>query len=73
MLGRILHVTADAVLISTVLAGIKRNTGLQPKVASIESEDGRSYFQKYLNVGEWVLDNSIVFMNNSSYFERKNN
>lgn len=38
----------------------------------IENEDIRSYVQKYLNVGEWVLDNSIVYMNNSTYFERKN-
>ncbi|KAI8067063.1 hypothetical protein BC940DRAFT_301217 [Gongronella butleri] len=72
MLGRILHLTADAVLISTVLAGVKRNTGLQPKISSIDNEEVRSYVQKYLNVGEWVMDNSIVYMNNSSYFERKN-
>jgi hypothetical protein len=29
MLGRIIHFTADAVLVSAVFAGIKRNTGLQ--------------------------------------------
>jgi hypothetical protein len=29
MLGKIVHYTADAVLISAVLAGIKRSTGLQ--------------------------------------------
>ncbi|KAI8084791.1 uncharacterized protein BX664DRAFT_351571 [Halteromyces radiatus] len=72
MWGKLVHLTADAVLVSTVLAGIKRNTGLQPKVATIENDDLQSYVQKYLNVGEWVLDNSIVYMNNSSYFERKN-
>ncbi|KAI8139460.1 DUF1748-domain-containing protein [Fennellomyces sp. T-0311] len=73
MWGRIFHFTADAVLISAVLAGIKRNTGLQPAMSQIENEDIRKYAQKYLNVGEWLLDNSILFMNNSSYFERKNN
>ncbi|ORZ11433.1 hypothetical protein BCR42DRAFT_421120 [Absidia repens] len=71
MLGRLFHFTADAVLLSTVLAGVKRNTGLQPKTSTIENEDIRGYVQKYLNVGEWVLDNSLVFMTNSSYFERK--
>lgn len=29
MFGKIVHFTADAVLVSTVLAGIKRSTGLQ--------------------------------------------
>jgi hypothetical protein len=29
MWGRLFHLTADAVLISAVLAGIKRNAGLQ--------------------------------------------
>jgi hypothetical protein len=29
MWGRLFHFTADAVLISAVLAGIKRNAGLQ--------------------------------------------
>ncbi|KAI8338633.1 hypothetical protein BC941DRAFT_423437 [Chlamydoabsidia padenii] len=72
MWGKLVHLTADAVLVSTVLAGVKRNTGLQPKTTMIENEDIRGYVQKYLNVGEWVLDNSIVYMNNSSYFERKN-
>ncbi|SAM05844.1 hypothetical protein [Absidia glauca] len=72
MWGKLIHLTADAVLVSAVLAGVKRNTGLQPKTTMIENEDIRSYVQKYLNVGEWVLDNSIVYMNNSTYFERKN-
>lgn len=38
----------------------------------IENEDVRNYFNKYLNVGEWVLDTSIGIMNTSPYFERKN-
>lgn len=29
MWGRLFHFTADAILVSTVLAGIKRNVGLQ--------------------------------------------
>ncbi|CDH48337.1 predicted protein [Lichtheimia corymbifera JMRC:FSU:9682] len=72
MLSRVLHYTADAILISTALAGIKRSTGLTPAVNKIEHEDVRSYAQKYLNMGEWIMDNSIVFMSNSSYFVRNN-
>ncbi|KAI7871179.1 hypothetical protein BDF14DRAFT_1719504 [Spinellus fusiger] len=71
MWGKLFHYTADAILISTVLAGIKRNTGLQPSISKIDNEEVRIYVQKYLNVGEWVLDSSIVFMNNSNYFERR--
>ncbi|KAL1931917.1 hypothetical protein VTP01DRAFT_8973 [Rhizomucor pusillus] len=71
MWGKLFHFTADAVLISTVLAGIKRNTGLQPALSQIENEDVRKYLQQYLNVGEWMLDNTVVYMNNSQYFERK--
>lgn len=43
-----------------------------PAVNKIEHEDVRSYAQKYLNMGEWIMDNSIVFMSNSSYFVRNN-
>ncbi|CAO0799056.1 unnamed protein product [Mucor circinelloides] len=71
MLGRIAHFTADAVLLSAVLAGIKRNSGLEPATEKIENEEIRKYVNKYLDIGEWVIDSSVVFMNNSSYFERK--
>ncbi|CEG82507.1 hypothetical protein RMATCC62417_16570 [Rhizopus microsporus] len=71
MLGRIFHFTADAVLVSTVLAGIKRNTGLEPATSQIEHEEIKKYVTKYLNIGEWVMDTSIGLMNSSPYFERK--
>ncbi|GAB5590914.1 hypothetical protein Unana1_05814 [Umbelopsis nana] len=71
MLGKLVHLTADAILISAILAGIKRNTGLQPATSKIENKEIRSYIDRYLIVGEWVLDTTTVFMNNSSYFERK--
>ncbi|KAI8369807.1 hypothetical protein EDC96DRAFT_503458 [Choanephora cucurbitarum] len=71
MWGRLFHFATDAVLISTALAGIKRNTGLQPAVDQIENEQVRHYAEKYLNVGEWAMDTTIAFMNTSSYFERK--
>lgn len=29
VLGRVIHLGVDAILVSTVLAGIKRSTGLQ--------------------------------------------
>ncbi|KAG1046301.1 hypothetical protein G6F43_011141 [Rhizopus delemar] len=71
MWGRLFHFTADAMLVSTVLAGIKRNVGLQPATNQIENEEIKKYLEKYLDIGEWVMDTSIGFMNSSPYFERK--
>ncbi|KAI9275394.1 hypothetical protein BY458DRAFT_555065 [Sporodiniella umbellata] len=71
MWGKLIHFTADAVLVSTVLAGIKRNVGLQPVTSQIENEEIKKYAEKYLGIGEWVMDTSIGYMNTSSYFERK--
>ena len=82
VLGRVIHLGVDAILVSTVLAGIKRSTGLQSfhfhdrangrfKSDNIENKEFRGAVNKYLNVGDWVLDQSIAFMSSSSYFERK--
>lgn len=54
-----------------MLAGIKRTTGLAPKTSAIESKDIRSVVDRYLGVGEWVMDMSIGYMSTSQYFERK--
>ncbi|KAK9451623.1 uncharacterized protein V1518DRAFT_409057 [Limtongia smithiae] len=70
-IGRIIHYSVDLVLVSAVLAGVKRSTGLAFKTDSIESTDVRSAVTKYLDVGEWVLDTSVAFMNSSPYFIRK--
>ncbi|ODV60433.1 DUF1748 domain-containing protein, partial [Ascoidea rubescens DSM 1968] len=69
-LGKALHYSIDLVLISTCLAGIKRTTGLTPKLDLVENKEIREYSQKYLNVGESVLDSSVGIMSSSSYFVR---
>ncbi|KAK7205840.1 hypothetical protein BZA70DRAFT_277181 [Myxozyma melibiosi] len=69
--GRLVHYSVDLVLLSAVLAGVKRSTGLMFKTESIESKDVRDAVTKYLDVGEWVLDTSVAFMNSSPYFVRK--
>ncbi|KAA8905365.1 hypothetical protein FN846DRAFT_907485 [Sphaerosporella brunnea] len=71
VLGKLAHYGFDAILISAFLAGVKRSTGITLKTEKIESKDIRSAVDKYLNVGEWVMDQSIAFMGTSSYFERK--
>ncbi|KAF9103209.1 hypothetical protein BGX29_003674 [Mortierella sp. GBA35] len=87
MLGKLAHYAADAVLVSAVIAGIKRSTrwmgqkqqatddevakGRDVATEKIESSDVRSYVEKYLSVGEIVVDQTAAFMSTSSYFERK--
>ncbi|KAK9380497.1 uncharacterized protein V2V93DRAFT_380720 [Kockiozyma suomiensis] len=70
-LGRLVHYSVDLVLVSALLAGVKRSTGLMLKTDTIESTDVRTAVVKYLDMGEWVLDTSVAFMNSSPYFVRK--
>ncbi|KAI1314115.1 hypothetical protein F5Y03DRAFT_389596 [Xylaria venustula] len=71
-LGRLGHYALDAVLISTILAGMRRSTGLTVKSERITGESGEmnKWVNKYLGVGEWVLDQSVAFAGTSKYFER---
>ncbi|CAG8682547.1 3807_t:CDS:2 [Dentiscutata erythropus] len=69
--GKLVHYAADAVLVSAVLAGIKRSTGLTLATHRIENDEVRNAVNKFLGVGEWVVDQSISYMSTSSYFERK--
>ncbi|KAG0239209.1 hypothetical protein B0O80DRAFT_461316 [Mortierella sp. GBAus27b] len=71
MLGKLFHYATDAILISVILAGIKRSTGLTVASNRIESQDVRSAVDKYLGIGEWVLDQGIIFLSSSKYFERR--
>ncbi|ORY80993.1 hypothetical protein BCR37DRAFT_348560, partial [Protomyces lactucae-debilis] len=70
-IGKLVHYSFDAVVVSAMLAGIKRSTGLSPKTSSIENKDIRGAVDRYLGVGEWVMDVSIGYMSSSAYFERK--
>ncbi|CAN6649525.1 mitofissin [Trichomonascus vanleenenianus] len=70
-LGRLAHISFDLVLVSAIMAGVKRSTGLTLKTSDIESKDVKGFVDRYLDVGEWVFDTSIAFMGNSNYFERK--
>ncbi|GAA5795026.1 DUF1748-domain-containing protein [Helicostylum pulchrum] len=72
-MSKILHYTFDAILLTTVLAGIKRSTGIQPATSKIESTTIRGYVDKYLGFGEWVFDMSVVYFSHSSYFTKNQN
>jgi len=72
MLGRLFHYSIDAVLVSTILAGVRRSTGLtvQPKKVT-ENESVGYWIDRYLWVGEAVMDQSVAMMSMSSMVERK--
>ncbi|KAJ6256841.1 hypothetical protein Dda_8710 [Drechslerella dactyloides] len=70
-IGKIIHLSVDAVIVSAFLAGVKRSTGLSFKTEKIESKDFRGMVNRYLDFGEWVMDQSIAVMGTSAYFERK--
>ncbi|TKA62721.1 hypothetical protein B0A55_08004 [Friedmanniomyces simplex] len=74
VLGRLAHYTFDAVLLSAFLAGVRRSTGLTPSIKSeslTESPNLKSWIEKYLWVGETLMDQSVAIMGSSGYFERK--
>lgn len=65
---------ADLCTVSTILAGMKRSTGLTPsfkKDALTENKDVTYWVDRYLGVGEFVLDNAVAIAGSSSWFERK--
>ncbi|PVU88494.1 hypothetical protein BB559_005555 [Furculomyces boomerangus] len=55
MLGKLIHFGFDLVLISALLAGIRRTTGLtEDEDPSTRFED--TYIKKYLRLGEKAFD-----------------
>ncbi|KAL2163357.1 hypothetical protein VTH06DRAFT_5414 [Thermothelomyces fergusii] len=73
-LGRLTHYAFDAVLLSAFLAGMKRSTGLTSsfkteKVAG-DNKEMSKWVDKYLGVGEWVMDQSVAIASSSGWFER---
>lgn len=71
MFGKLIHLGVDAVLVSALLAGVRRSTGLTPALAVIPNKDFRKWFKNYLELGEYAFDFAVVFFGRSSYFERQ--
>ncbi|KAI9227411.1 MAG: hypothetical protein DHS80DRAFT_17264 [Piptocephalis tieghemiana] len=71
MLGRLFHLTIDAALLSTSLAGIRRSTGLALDMDRIKNEEVRSIVARYLGFGEWAMDTSVAFLGTSGWFRRE--
>ncbi|SPJ81923.1 uncharacterized protein FTOL_09328 [Fusarium torulosum] len=70
--GRLTHYAFDAVLFSAFLAGMKRSTGLTFKTDRVagENKEFTGWIDRYLGVGEWVMDQSVAIAGSSGYFER---
>lgn len=71
-LGKLAHYSFDLVLISIILAGINRNTGLQFDTSNLSSVDFRNWFGKYLSLGERLYDYTVSLLRSSGYFKQKN-
>ncbi|KAF9448615.1 DUF1748-domain-containing protein [Macrolepiota fuliginosa MF-IS2] len=70
-LGRLAHYAFDAVLLSTVLAGVRRSSGFSPDVSTLSDSTFRSAAEKFLGVGESVFDMLQATAVNSSYFTKE--
>jgi len=73
VLGKLAHYTFDAILISAFLAGMKRSTGLTPslKKDATSNKEVNYWIDRYLGVGEMVLDQAVAVAGSSSWFERR--
>jgi len=70
VLAKLLHYTLDAVMLSTVLAGVRRSSGFSPETTLISDPTARSVADRFLGVGETIFDLVQASAVNSSYFKR---
>ncbi|KNZ54222.1 hypothetical protein VP01_3002g1, partial [Puccinia sorghi] len=81
VVGRITHYAFDLALITTVLAGIKRNTGyrhvltllsfmLFVKLQEFPEGAPRTVASSYLQAGEKIFDYISAYSHTSGYFQR---
>ncbi|KIJ66751.1 hypothetical protein HYDPIDRAFT_108685 [Hydnomerulius pinastri MD-312] len=70
VLGRLVHYAADAVLVSTVLAGIRRSSGFTVETNAISDPTMRSVAERFLGVGETIFDMAQATAINSDYFKK---
>ncbi|GBE88297.1 Uncharacterized protein YIL156W-B [Sparassis crispa] len=69
-LGKLFHLAVDAVLVSTVVAGVRRSSGFTPETAVITEPTLRSVAERYLGIGETVFDMIQGSAVTSKYFKR---
>ncbi|KAH9972160.1 hypothetical protein BGW80DRAFT_1173556 [Lactifluus volemus] len=70
VLGKLAHYAFDAILLSTVVAGVKRSTGFAPDTETISNPTIRSLTEQYLGFGEMVFNTLQGTVVSSPYFKR---
>ncbi|ORY77212.1 hypothetical protein BCR35DRAFT_353185 [Leucosporidium creatinivorum] len=71
VLGRLTHYAVDIVLVSAVVAGVKRSTGFQVTTSGIPEGPARQTAETVLGVGEKVFDYTAAMSYTSGWFERE--
>ncbi|KAI0829333.1 DUF1748-domain-containing protein [Trametes gibbosa] len=71
MFGTLIRLGIDAALVSAFLAGVRRTTGLTPKLSDVPNKDIRQLLRSYLEFGEYIFDFAVVVFGRSSSFERR--
>lgn len=70
VLGKIAHYAIDAILLSTVVAGVKRSTGFTLDTEVISNPTVRSWTERYLGFGETMFNTLQGAVVTSPYFKR---
>ncbi|KAI6147027.1 hypothetical protein EDD17DRAFT_1708864 [Pisolithus thermaeus] len=70
-LGRLFHYAVDAVLVSTVLAGIRQSSGFGVQTSAIPDPTLRSLAEGYLGIGERIFNMAQASAINSEYFRKE--
>ncbi|KAI6037673.1 hypothetical protein EDC04DRAFT_2701501 [Pisolithus marmoratus] len=70
-LGRLFHYAVDAVLVSTVLAGIRQSSGFAIQTSTISDPTLRSLAERYLGVGETIFNVAQASAMNSEFFRKE--
>ncbi|SCU94482.1 LAFA_0F22078g1_1 [Lachancea sp. 'fantastica'] len=65
---QIAHLGFDLALISMILAGLRRNTGL---VLAYEQSDLKNYFRRYLDWGDALYSRLVQVAERSKYFRKE--
>ncbi|KAI0787383.1 hypothetical protein C8Q74DRAFT_1366281 [Fomes fomentarius] len=69
-IGRLVHYGLDAVLVSTVLAGVRKSSGFKVETEKISDPTLRSVADNYLGFGERLFEFFQGTAVNSDYFKR---
>ncbi|KAK9900778.1 DUF1748-domain-containing protein [Cystobasidium minutum MCA 4210] len=73
VVGRLTHYGIDLVMVSVILAGVKRTSGfgLAPQNIGVPEGTPKNIADGYLKFGESIFDYACALSYGSSYFERE--